>query len=300
VPEIRLLVDCKNNLGEGPVWDVCEQRLYWVDCTAAEIWSCRDDGSDVRVYYVPSFIGSMALREKGGAVLALASGFAFYDFASQEITPVGNPLASQPDYRFNDGKVDRAGRFFAGCMGYDFDPLNVTLARAPARNGSIYRLDPDLMITEIDTGFICANAPCWSPDNRTFYCGDSEHKIIWAYDYDIDSGDVANKRIFVSDQNFARTVDGACIDSDGYLWNAKVLGGRIIRYAPDGSLDRVIEVPLRNVTSVMFGGKDLNVLYFTSMGRPMRGIAPTRPGAGGLFAIYDLGVRGLPEVRFAG
>jgi L-arabinonolactonase len=300
VAEIRLLVDCKNNLGEGPVWDVREQRLYWVDCTAAEIWSCRSDGSDVRVYYVSSFIGSMALRERGGAILALASGFAFYDFESQELTPVGNPLADQPDYRFNDGKVDRAGRFFAGCMGYDFDPLDVTVARHPARNGSIYRLDPDLTITEIDTGFICANAPCWSPDNQTFYCGDSEHKIIWAYDYDINTGEVASKRIFISDQNFARTVDGACVDSDGYLWNAKVLGGRVIRYAPDGSIDRVIEVPIRNVTSVMFGGRDLDILYFTSMGRPMRGIAPTHPGAGGLFAIYDLGVRGIPEARFAG
>jgi sugar lactone lactonase YvrE len=242
----------------------------------------------------------MALRDRGGAVLALASGFAFYNFESQEITALGNPFARQPEYRFNDGKVDRAGRFFAGCMGYDFDPLDVTVARHPARNGSFYRLDPELTITEIDTGFICANAPCWSPDNRTFYCGDSEHKLIWAYDYDIESGNVANKRIFISDQNYARTVDGACIDCDGYLWNAKVLGGRVIRYAPDGSIDRVIEVPIRNVTSVMFGGKDLDILYFTSMGRPMRGIAPTQPGAGGLFAIYGLGVTGVPEVRFAG
>lgn len=109
--EIRLVVDCKNNLGEGPVWDVCEQRLYWVDSTAAEIWSCREDGSDVRIYYVTTYIGSMALRDEGGAVLALASGFAFYNFNTQQLIPVGNPLEGQVDYRFNDGKVDRAGRF---------------------------------------------------------------------------------------------------------------------------------------------------------------------------------------------
>ena len=102
---IRLVVDCKNNLGEGPVWDVREQRLYWVDSTAAEIWSCREDGSDVRVYYVPTYIGSMALREQGGAVLALASGFAFYNFDTQQLIPVGNPLEGQVDYRFNDGKI---------------------------------------------------------------------------------------------------------------------------------------------------------------------------------------------------
>lgn len=298
--EIRLLVDCKNNLGEGPIWDVQHERLYWVDSTAAEIWSCRENGSDARVHYVPTFIGSMALRKNGGAVLALASGFAFYDFESQQVTPIGNPLGDSGEYRFNDGKVDRAGRFFAGCMGFDFDPLDVTVARRPARNGSLYRLDPDLKITELDTGFICFNAPCWSPDDKTFYCGDSEHKAIWAYDYDIGSGSISNKRPFISDANFARTIDGACVDSEGFLWNAKVLGGRIIRYSPDGSIDRVVEVPIRNLTSIMFGGKNLDVLYFTTMGRPMRGINPTQPGAGGLFAVYGLGVTGLPETRFGG
>lgn len=297
---INLLVDCKNNLGEGPVWDVREGRLYWVDSTAAEIWSCRQDGSDVRTYYVTSFIGSMALRQAGGAVLALATGFAFYEFDSQRIEPIGNPLGEDSDYRFNDGKVDRAGRFFAGCMGMDFDPLDVTVAKRPARNGSLFRLDPDLTITELDTGFVCFNAPCWSPDDKTFYCGDSEHKAIWAYDYDIGRGSVSDKRLFVSDENYARTVDGACVDSEGFVWNAKVLGGRIIRYAPDGMIDCVVEVPVRNVTSIMFGGENLDIMYFTSMGRPMRGIAPTQSGAGGLFSIHGLGVTGLPETRFAG
>lgn len=298
--EIRLLVDCKNHLGEGPLWDVREQRLYWIDSTACEIWSCREDGSDVRTYYVPTYIGSMALRQRGGAVLALANGFNFYDFETQELTHIANPFADKPDYRFNDGKVDRAGRFFAGCMGYDFDPLNVSIARKPAENGSLYRLDPDLSVKEIDTGMICSNAPCWSADDETFYFGDSEHKVIWAYDYDIATGDVSNKRLHVSDRNHARTVDGATVDSEGFLWNAKVLGGRIIRYAPDGSVDREIDVPVRNVTSVMFGGLNLDVLYFTSMAKAVRGVPTTQPGAGGLFAIYGLGVKGLPETRFAG
>ena len=196
--------------------------------------------------------------------------------------------------------VDRAGRFFAGCMGYDFDPTNVNVVRKPAESGPLYRLDPDLSVHEIDIGMICSNAPCWSVDNKTFYFGCSEHKVIWAYDYDITTGGVSNKRIHISDQNFARTIDGATVDSEGFLWNAKVLGGRIIRYAPDGSIDREIEVPVRNVTSVMFGGHDLDVLYFTSMAKPVRGVANTQSGAGGLFAIHGLGVNGLPEVRFAG
>ena len=298
--EIRLLVDCKNHLGENPLWDFREQRLFRIDSTACEIWSCREDGSDLRNYFVPTYIGSMALRENGGAILAMADGFSFYNFETQEVTPVANPLAGKPDYRFNDGKVDRVGRFFAGCMGYDFDPTNVNVARKPAENGPLYRLDPDLSVHEIDTGMICSNAPCWSVDNKIFYFGCSEQKIIWAYDYDIATGGVSNKRVHISDQNFARTIDGATVDSEGFLWNAKVLGGRIIRYAPDGSIDREIKVPVRNVTSVMFGGRDLNVLYFTSMAKPVRGVPNTQAGAGGLFAIHGLGVKGLPEVRFAG
>lgn len=298
--EIRLLVDCKNHLGEGPLWDVREQRLYWIDSTACEIWSCSEDGSDVRTHYVPTYIGSMALRESGGAVLALANGFNFYDFETQEVTPIANPFVNKPDYRFNDGKVDRAGRFFAGSMGHDFDPLSVSIARKPAASGSLYRLDPDLSVTEIDTGMICSNAPCWSADDKIFYFGDSEHKVIWAYDYNIVTGDVSNKRVHISDRNYARTVDGATVDSEGFLWNAKVLGGRIIRYAPDGTIEREIDVPVRNVTSLMFGGRNLDVLYFTSMAKAVRGVPTTQDGAGGLFAIYGLGVKGLPEARFAG
>lgn len=298
--DIKLLVDCRNHLGEGPVWDAREQRLYWVDSTACEIWSCKEDGSDPRTFYVPTFIGSIALRESGGAVLAAADGFSFYDFATQEVTPIANPLADTPGYRFNDGKVDRAGRFFAGTMGNDFDPADVSIPREPGNQGSLYRLDPDLTVTEIDTGMICSNGPCWSADNSTFYFGDSEHKVIWAYDYDLGSGCATNKRVHISDQNHARTVDGATVDSEGFLWSAKVLGGRIIRYAPDGSIDRELDVPVRNVTSLTFGGRTMDTLYFTSMSKPVRGVPNTQQGAGGLFAVHGLGVKGIPEPRFAG
>ncbi|MFV0385027.1 SMP-30/gluconolactonase/LRE family protein, partial [Paracoccus sp. (in: a-proteobacteria)] len=289
-----------NNLGEGPLWDCAEQRLYWVDSTAAEIWTCRADGRDARRHFVDSFIGSMALRRDGGAVLALASGFAFYDFATQSVTPICNPLESDGAYRFNDGKVDRAGRFFAGAMGMDFDPSNVSRPRVPARDAGLFRLDPDLSVHQLESGLICSNGPCWSPDDRTFYFGDSEHKRIWAYDYDIATGEISNRREFASDENLARTVDGATVDSEGYLWNAKVLGGRILRYAPDGTIDRQVDFPVRNVTSLIFGGADLDILFVTTMGRPMRGISPTESGAGGIFAIYGLGVTGLPEPRFGG
>ena len=254
MPDIRLLVDCRNHLGENPLWDVREQQLYWIDSTSCEIWSCREDGSDLGTYYVPTYIGSMALRESGGALLALANGFSFYNFETQEITPVANPLADKPDYRFNDGKVDRAGRFFAGSMGYDFDPSDVNVLRQPGKNGPVYRIDPDLSVHEIDTGMICSNAPCWSADNKTFYFGCSEQKVIWAYDYDIATGAVSNKRVHISDQKFARTIDGATVDSEGFLWNAKVLGGRIIRYAPTARLTARLKSPFVMLPALCLAG----------------------------------------------
>lgn len=298
--DIRPLVDCRNHLGENPLWDIAEERLYWIDSTACEIWSCRADGSEVQTRYVPDYIGSMALRCGGGAVLALASGFHLYDFTRQKTDLIANPLADLPDYRFNDGKVDRAGRFFAGAMGYDFHRPDVTAQRSPGDQGPLFRLDPDLSVHRIDDGMICFNAPCWSPDNRTFYYGDSEHRTIWASDYDMATGNVTNRRTFISDHGFAGTVDGATVDSEGFIWNAKVLGGQIIRYAPDGSIDRIINMPVRNVTSVMFGGPQLDILFVTSMAKPLRGVPTTQSDAGAVFAIHGLGVQGLPETRFAG
>ncbi len=298
--EVRLLVDSKNHLGEGPLWDVEEQRLYWIDSSAAEIWSCREDGGDVKLHYVPTHIGSMALREKGGAVLALANGFSLYDFKTQKLTHIGDPEADEPENRLNDGKVDRAGRFLAGYMSYDHEREDASVGKRPVRNSALYRLDPDLSITRLDSGIKCSNGPCWSPDNKTFYFADSYDNVMFAYDYDIETGSVSNKRQFASTRDYPGTFDGSTVDAEGYIWNAHVFGGRIFRYAPDGRLDRQIEFPVRNLTSVMFGGKHLDVMYVTSMGRPMKGVPQKEASAGGLFAVYGLGVKGLPEPRFGG
>jgi L-arabinonolactonase len=298
--DIRLLVDSHNHLGEGPLWDVEEQRLYWIDSSAAEIWSCTADGHDVKLYYVPSHIGSMALRAKGGAVLALANGFSLYDFATQRLTHIGDPEADEPENRLNDGKVDRRGRFLAGYMSYDHDRQDANRGQRPVRNSALYRLDPDLSIHRLDGGIKCSNGPCWSPDDRTFYFCDSYDDLMYAYDYDIETGTVANRRVFADNHNYPGTFDGSTVDAEGYIWNAHVFGGRIIRYAPDGSIDRSIPFPLRNLTSVMFGGPDLDILYVTSMGRPIKGVPQREPHAGGVYAVYGLGVKGLPEPRFGG
>src|SRR3984885_1029143 len=138
--ETRLIVDANNHLGEGPLWDVKEQRLYWIDSTAAEISSCRADGSDIRRYFVPTHIGSMALRERGGAVVALANGLHFYDFDAQSVQLIADPERDESETRFNDGKVDRRGRFVAGSMAYDFDRYDADRGQRPTRSGGLYRL----------------------------------------------------------------------------------------------------------------------------------------------------------------
>jgi L-arabinonolactonase len=129
---------------------------------------------------------------------------------------------------------------------------------------------------------------------------DSYDKKMYAYDYNIESGDISNRRTFLSNEAYAGTFDGATVDSEGFIWNAHVFGGRIIRYSPDGQIDRSIEMPVRFVSSVMFGGRDLDILYVTSISQTLSGKPSRDPAAGGLFAIHDLGVRGLPESRFAG
>lgn len=298
--EIRLLVDAGNHLGEGPLWDVREQRLYWIDSTAAEIYSCRADGTDVRRYFVPRHIGSMALREQGGAVVALADGLHFYDFEAQTVQLVADPESDDPETRFNDGKVDRRGRFIAGTMAYDFDRYDADRGQRPTRSGGLYRLDADRTVTRLDGGISCSNGPCWSPDNRTLYFTDTYDKQMYAYDYDIESGAVSHRRVFASARDMAGTFDGATVDAEGFVWSALVFGGRILRFAPDGRLDRSVPFPVRNLTSVMFGGPDLDVMYVTSMGRPMWGIPQKERDKGGLFAVTGLGVKGLPEPRFAG
>jgi sugar lactone lactonase YvrE len=211
-----------------------EQRLYWIDSSAAEIWSCREDGSDVKLYFVPTHIGSMALREKGGAVLALANGFSLYDFRTQKLTHICDPEADEPENRLNDGKVDRRGRFIAGYMAYDHDREDASRGQRPVRNSTLYRLDPDLSVHRLDSGIKCSNGPCWSPDDRTFYFCDSYDKVMYAYDYDIATGGVSNRRVFASTKDYPGTFDGSTVDAEGYIsmlgrWSERIVSeGKII------------------------------------------------------------------------
>jgi sugar lactone lactonase YvrE len=290
--KIELLVDVKTQLGEGPLWDVEDQRLYWVDSTGKKVFCCTAEGAELRAWDVPETIGSMAIRKNGNAIVSLANGFHLLDFQTGAVELIHDPEPDMPHSRLNDGKVDKCGRFIVGSMD----------VRETGKDASIYRLDPDLTVHRIDSGITVSNGPCWSPDGKIFYFADSWAGELWAYDYDLDTGTVANRRVFAKLQTPGDGLaDGSTVDAEGYVWNAQVFDGQLVRYAPDGSIDRIIDMPVRRVTSLMFGGPDLDVLYVTSMALNLQPHLPADPvQRGGLFAVYGLGIKGLPETRFAG
>ncbi len=301
--KIECVLQGENHLGEGPVWDKEENRLYWVDGTGRRvgrpsIWRLEPATGKVENWSLTHDVGAMALRRGGGAVLALDDGFYFFEFGSGKLELISLVDAEQPRTRLNDGKCDRRGRFFAGGMD-DKEELKIC---------GFWRLDPDLRITKLEDGIICTNGPCWSPDDKTFYLADTFQGEIWAYDYDISLGTISNKRVFAAFGNDPGVADGSTVDEEGFLWNAQVISGDLVRYAPDGSVDRRIGMPVKNITSVMFGGRNLDELYVTSMARVKHPAVhdlfakEVKPQflAGSLFRITGLGIRGIPEPRFAG
>ena len=300
---IECVVAASNELGEGPIWDVEENALYWVDGTGRRvgkpsIWRLDPATGKTRNWSLDHDVGAMALRESGNAVLALDDGFYFFDFDTGALEVIEKTDANQPRSRLNDGKCDRRGRFLAGGMD-DKEELPMC---------ALWRLDPDLSVTRLDDGIICSNGPCWSPDDKTFYFADTFQEVVWAYDYDIDTGTVSNKRDFASSKQHAGFYDGSTIDAEGCLWNAQVMGGELVRYAPDGAEERRIGMPVKNITSLIFGGPGLDEIYVTSMARVRHPAThdlfakEVKPqfGAGSLFRIRGLGIQGIAEPRFAG
>jgi sugar lactone lactonase YvrE len=276
-------------LGESPVWCGREQALYWVDVRAPAVRRYDDETGKIQSWAMPEMAGSLAVRESGGLIVALATALVFFDPKTGTIERIAEPEAHVPQRRFNDGKCDRQGRFWAGTMD--------DITRGP--EGTMYRLDADRRCVPIFNGIRAPNSIAWSPDNRTMYYGDSYLHSIWAFDFDPDNGTVSNRRDFALLAKPAMA-DGSTVDAEGFLWNAEYGGGRITRYAPDGRTDRVIEFPFQNPTSCAFGGRNLDTLFVTTASQrltPEQRAA--QPLAGALLAL-DVGVRGLPEPRYAG
>jgi len=290
-PDIRVVVPSANLIGESPVWSVAEQALYWVDVEGKLVQRIDPATGDIKRWTMPEVTSCIGLRQRGGLVAGTRTGFVFLDTMTGAVTPITHPEADIPGNRFNDGKVDRAGRFWAGTK---------NIANSPEISGSVYRLDPDLEAHRIDRGVSCVNGIAWAPDNRTMYLCDTWVRRIYAYDFEPAAGLARNRRLHAQLAPEDGYPDGLTVDAEGFLWNAHYDGWRITRYAPDGRIDRIVRMPVQQVTSVMFGGADLRTLFVTSANLRLAPEArASQPLAGHVFAL-EPGVTGLPEHMFAG
>lgn len=293
-PDIEVVVDNRNQLGECPCWHPEEQALYWVDALRPALHRLGADGG-IATWQMPAVIGSFGFREKGGIVAALQTGFALVELIDDRGTSfvkrLVDPEPERPHNILNDGKCDRRGRFWCGSR--DADLAHPT--------GSLYRLDDDAQVSLMDRGFIVSNGIAFSPDDRTLYFADSRAESVFAYDFDLDAGAISNRRLFFSTRDIPGRCDGATVDSEGFYWCALVHGGQIARVDPKGRFDRLIDLPVKHPTMCAFGGPALDILYVTSAASMIPEAERAQVDhAGAVFALHGLGVRGLPEPKFTG
>jgi L-arabinonolactonase len=289
---MELVVDGRHVLGEGIIWDDRTDRLFWTDIERSELWSLRPSDNALQRWPLPERLCSMALtNDDGRLLLGLASGLSFFDLAGGELTRIHDIEADIPTTRLNDGRVDRQGRFVFGMFNQAENP------KLPV--GGFYRLNHDLTVEKLPLGGVAiANSICFSPDGATMYYADSATREIRCCDYDAATGTVSNPRQFAAGDAAPGDPDGSTIDADGYLWSTRWGAGQVVRFAPSGSVDLVLELAAPQPTCPAFGGAGLDVLYVTSatVGLPSD-ILREKPGSGGVFA-RNVGVRGLPEGRF--
>lgn len=275
--------------GEGPVWDDRDGALLWVDIPRGQLHRFHVDAGTDEITDVGQQLGAVALREQGGVVLAMEDGFALMapGGSAQMIAPI---TAHDSNLRFNDGKCDPAGRYFAGTMAKDYTQ----------GASQLHRLDPDLSVTTVLRDLTISNGLAWAADGRTMYFIDTPTHGIDAFDYDVAAGQIARRRRIIDIPERLGFPDGMCIDDDGCLWVALYDGGAVHRYTPDARLDAIIELPVTKATSCAFGGSGLDRLFITtSTERFTAEQFQGQPLAGAVF-VCEPGVTGPSPSRFAG
>jgi L-arabinonolactonase len=290
--EASCVLQARAQLGECPLWSPLEGRLYWVDIDGRAIHRFEPVSGIDQVHEAPGRPSALALTPKPGRLLvAIEHRLAFFDLGTDvwldwfALEPEGN------GNRLNDGRSDPAGRFWVGSM---FVPTS-----AGRFNGALYRVSGAGTAVTVRTGVGVANGLAFSPDGRTMYFADTPRRLVWAFDYDVDTGDATNERVFQDFATLPGKPDGACVDVDGCYWTACVYGWAVARITPAGKVDRLISVPVEKPTMPAFGGADLSTMFITSIGGDRSlPIDPKQPDRGGVFAL-DAGVQGLPEPLFA-
>lgn len=277
------------HVGENPLYDEGRGRLFWIDVretpaihaitlsTGAETtWPMRED------------IGSIALAGDDRLLVALRSGFAFFECGSGTLTPIVDPERGLPHNRLNDGKCDAAGRYWCGSM----NPESGTA------DGSLYVLDRNLRCRKVLDDLVTPNGIAWSSDGATMYLADTRRGHIHAFAFDVMAGTLGERRMFADLGATPGGPDGATLDAEGYLWSAQFDGGCLVRYAPDGTMDRVVRLPVTKPTSCAFGGPGYRQLYVTTATRALSDDDLRAEPLAGRMLVLDVGVAGCPPIPF--
>lgn len=293
-----LFNDCKNHLGEGVYWSHDENTLYWLDVPMpSKLFKLNLQNNKLLTYDMPEMITAMSLRSNGDMLIASHHGINNFNFKEEKITKILDIEPSLPNNRCNDGAADSKGRFWIGTMQNNISPEAKDIDIIE-NSGSLYCIKEDLTFSKHESNIGVSNTLAWSPDNKKFYFTDTLTGIIYSYDFDLVNGKIYNKKNFA--QNERGYPDGSTVDSEGFLWSCRWGGSCVIRFNPQGEVDDIIELPVENITSCTFGGKNLQTLFITTArwGMSQNEIL-MNPEAGGLFSI-DLDVKGMPDNTFKG
>lgn len=293
--QAELLLDCRNQLGEGVRWNSEQQKLYWVDIQRAQLWALKLEDQSTQTWELPERIGSFAFRRAGGLLVALESGLHSFDPESGETMRLTRFEADLPTTRMNDGVCDRQGRFVVG--GLDEQGLRPL--------SSVISYDADAALSTLIPDVGCTNSLAFSSDGQSMYFADTSDRYIYRYEYDPDSGRLGDRNLFATLPQGGGRPDGSTVDAQDHLWNAEWGGSRVTCYDPSGTVVARVELPVSNITCCAFGGPDLTTLFVTSAREGLdEGQLAAQPNAGSLFvcdlAAAGLSHGGLPDVLYAG
>jgi L-arabinonolactonase len=290
--EVRLALDAQNHLGESPLWSVRERALWWVNCEQPpELHRWQPESGAHDIWPMPKRIGGFVHKADGGLLLALADGVYDFDLESEALT-LRAPSPLPPHVKLHECGCDRQGRLWVGSFDHRFP------ADRGAAGGAWFRLDGNVLTPVID-GVSVSNGLAFSADGRTLYCANTPSRCVEAFDLESATGELSNRRLFLTLAPGDGHIDGATVDAQGGYWLAVVATGTVRRYRPDGSLDQTIALPCSNPTKPTFGGADMETLYVTSTKLVIKTDAPGAGGNGGLFFARP-GFTGISDAAFIG
>jgi len=260
--KVELLLDCKNTLGEGITYSSVNNNLYWLDINnKSKLFKLNLSSNKSELFELPEIVTATSVKSDDELILASNNGLNLFTISSKKFERVLNIEDQLKLTRSNDGGSDAHGRFWLGTMQNNFDkdgndiPINDNI-------GKLYKVDIDMNISVAEEGLGIPNTFVWNPNNTKFYFTDTLNGKILSYNFELESGELSNKKDFAQ---FERGhPDGSTIDTDGCIWNCRWGGSCIVRFTPTGEVDQIIEMPVQNITNCIFGGSDMKTLFITT------------------------------------